>query len=173
MPAFATQRQVPYTPADMFALIADIEKYPEFVPLCEALRIRKKYTDQRGHEILIADMTCGYKAIRESFISRVKLDPANNKILVEYIDGPFRYLENTWSFTPRPNGCTVSFDIKYEFKSPMLGLLVGGLFDRAFRKFTGAFEARAKEIYGCTVQNRSPYGDTTQKSVRFSDLASQ
>ena len=173
MPAFATQRQVPYKPADMFALVADIEKYPEFVPLCEALRIRKKYTDEHGHEILIADMTCGYKNIRESFISRVQLDRANNKILVKYIDGPFRYLENTWSFTPRPNGCTVSFNIKYEFKSPMLGLLVGGLFDRAFRKFAGAFEARAKEIYACTTQSRSPRGNTAQKSVRFNDLASQ
>ncbi len=157
MPEFATQKQVPYAPAEMFALVADIEKYPQFVPLCEALQIRQQYTNEQGREILVADMTCGYQAIRENFTSRVCLDPKNNKIFVEYVDGPFQYLENTWSFIERPNGSLISFNIKYEFKSRMLGLLVGGLFDKAFRKFASAFEERAKEIYGRSsqIQNKA------------------
>jgi len=169
MPAFATQRQVPYLPADMFALVADIERYPEFVPLCEELRIRKRDIDEQEREILVADMTCGYKAIRERFTSRVRLDRNNNQILVEYIDGPFQYLQNSWSFVAHQDGCKVVFDIKYEFKSRMLGLLVGGLFDKAFRKFAGAFEARAKEIYG-TPQNKKY--KSLQRAVNLKDTAS-
>ena len=149
MPAFATQRRVLYTEEEMFTLVADIEKYPDFVPLCKALNIRNRYTDDRGLKILIADMTCGYKAIIEKFTSRVKLDPENKKILVEYVDGPFKHLENTWSFAASENCTLVSFRIEYEFKSQILGLLMGALFDKAFRKFVCAFEDRAKKIYNC------------------------
>ena len=147
MPSFKTSRQVPHSPEQMFALVADVERYPEFLPLCEALHVREQTTDGNGREVLVADMTCGYKAIRETFTSRVTLDRDNKQILVAYIDGPFRYLDNTWSFVKREFGSRVDFDIEYEFKSRMLGLLVGGLFDKAFRKFATAFEARAGEIY--------------------------
>lgn len=148
MPSFATQRQVRFTPQQMFALVGDVERYPEFLPLCEGLRVRERRVDEQGRSVLVADMTCGYKAIRENFTSRVTLDDERSHILVAYIDGPFRYLENNWRFEPHANGCVVKFDISYEFKSRMLGLLVGGLFDTAFRKFAAAFEARAADIYG-------------------------
>ena len=93
-------------------------------------------------------MSVGYKAIRETFTSRVTLDPANLKILVEYVDGPFRYLENRWSFKPLDTGSEIGFFISYEFASRMLGLLMGAMFDKAFRKFAEAFEKRADAIYG-------------------------
>jgi coenzyme Q-binding protein COQ10 len=100
-------------------------------------------------------MTVGYKAIRESFTSRVTLDHPRMRISVEYVDGPFKYLENKWSFKPAPSGCEVEFYINYEFKSFALGLLMGSVFDRAFRKFAEAFEERADEIYGRSVAARA------------------
>ena len=101
-----------------------------------------------GRETLIADMTVGYKAIRETFTSKVTLDRAALKIAVAYLDGPFRTLDNLWSFKPEGEGCLVEFFITYEFKSRMLGMLMGAMFDRAFRKFSEAFERRADAIYG-------------------------
>ncbi|MGI9423272.1 MAG: type II toxin-antitoxin system RatA family toxin [Hyphomicrobiaceae bacterium] len=159
MPSFATQRAVQHSSAQMFDLVADVEKYPEFLPLCEGLTVTSRTTDAGGHPVVVARMTCGYKAIRESFTSRVTLDSANATIHVAYIDGPFRYLENTWRFKDRVGspGCTVDFHIDYEFRSRMLGLVVGSLFDKAFRKFATAFEARAQRIYG-PVLNLSEAG---------------
>lgn len=148
MNSFTTQRQVPFTPQQMFDLVADVERYPEFLPLCEALTIRKRSVDDKGRHVLVADMECGYKSIRERFTSRVTLDADHQHILVEYIDGPFRRLENNWHFVPGGNGCQVKFQIAYEFKSRMLQMLVGGLFDKAFRKFAEAFEQRAARVYG-------------------------
>ncbi|MEM6497048.1 MAG: type II toxin-antitoxin system RatA family toxin [Pseudomonadota bacterium] len=148
MNSFTTKRPVSFTPTQMFDLVADVEKYPEFLPLCEALTIRRRSKDDKGRDVLVADMECGYKAIRERFTSRVTLDTENHHILVEYIDGPFRRLENNWRFVPGPKGCEVQFQIAYEFKSRMLQLLVGGLFDKAFRKFAEAFEQRAVRVYG-------------------------
>lgn len=147
MNSFTTQRQVNFTPQQMFDLVADVEKYPEFLPLCEALRVRSRSTDADGRTVLVADMECGYKAIRERFTSRVTLDPAQHHILVEYVDGPFRRLENNWRFVETSRGCDVRFQIAYEFKSRMLQMLVGGLFDKAFRKFAEAFEQRAARVY--------------------------
>jgi coenzyme Q-binding protein COQ10 len=151
MPMFNSTRRVKHSPEQMFALVADVEKYPEVLPLCEGLVVRKRTPREDGGEVLIADMTVGYKAIRETFTSRVTLDPANLKILVEYVDGPFRYLENRWSFKPDPRGCEVGFFISYEFASRMLGLLMGAMFDKAFRKFAEAFEKRAELIYKVEV----------------------
>ncbi|MFY0615450.1 MAG: type II toxin-antitoxin system RatA family toxin [Hyphomicrobiaceae bacterium] len=153
MPSFQTTQAVPFTAKQMFDLVADIEAYPEFLPLCEALRIRERRTDANGHPQLIADMTCGYKAIRETFTSRVTLQAEKLEILVEYIDGPFSHLHNVWRFEPapasyEPGGSAAHFHIDYAFKSPMLGLLVGTMFDRAFRRFLVAFESRAAEVYG-------------------------
>lgn len=147
MPSFATKRRVPYTPEQMFALIADVERYPEFLPLCEDLKLRSR--DERDERtVLVATMVAGYKAIRESFTTRVTLLPREHKVLVEYLDGPFRYLQNRWLFRPLPNGgCEVDFFIEYELKSMMLGVLVGALFDKAFRRFAEAFEDRARQVY--------------------------
>jgi coenzyme Q-binding protein COQ10 len=148
MPMFNSTRRVKHSPAEMYALVADVEKYPQFLPLCEGLTVRRRTPREGGGEVLLADMTVGYKAIRETFTSRVTLDPANLKILVEYVDGPFRYLENRWSFKPLDTGSEVGFFISYEFASRMLGLLMGAMFDKAFRKFAEAFEKRADMIYG-------------------------
>lgn len=147
MPTFETVRDVAHTPGQMFALVADIEKYPQFLPLCEALAVRSR-KERDGRTILIADMTVGYKAIRETFTSQVLLKPDENVIEVKYIDGPFKYLTNIWRFEQMATGSRVHFFIDYEFKSRILGALMGAMFDRAFRMFTEAFEKRADEIYG-------------------------
>ncbi len=152
MPTFQTTQVVPFTAQQMFELVADIEAYPEFLPLCEALRIRDRRSTADGHPQLVADMTCGYKAIRETFTSQVTLQPQRQEILVEYIDGPFSHLYNQWRFEDAPSsyapgGSAVHFDIDYAFKSPMLGMLVGAMFDRAFRRFLVAFEQRAADVY--------------------------
>jgi coenzyme Q-binding protein COQ10 len=149
MTSFHTTRRVRHAAEEMFDLVADAEAYPKFVPLCRALRIRRRSELEDGKQILIADMEVGYKAIRESFTSRVTLDRANLEILVEYIDGPFNRLENRWGFVPAgDNACTVEFDISYEFKSRTFALVLGGMFDAAFRKFAEAFEMRANRVYG-------------------------
>ncbi len=134
----------------MFALVADIERYPEFVPLCRALKVRRREPGAAGLETLIADMEVGYRAIRETFTSRVALDRPRLKIVVEYVDGPFSRLENVWNFrdAAEGGGSTVEFFIAYEFRSRLLAAVMGAMFDVAFRKFSAAFEARANEIYG-------------------------
>jgi len=133
----------------MFDLVADVEQYPAFLPLCEALRVRRRAASGEGVETLIADMTVGYKAIRETFTSRVTLDRPRLRILVEYVDGPFRHLENRWAFHQLDDvGCEVDFFISYEFKSMALGLVMGAVFERAFHKFAEAFEERARTVYG-------------------------
>jgi coenzyme Q-binding protein COQ10 len=147
MPQFETRRPVPHTPDQMFALIADVERYPEFLPLCEALVVRSR-KERDGNTLLVADMTVGYKAIRETFTTQVLLKPDEHAIDVKYIDGPFRYLDNRWRFEANPDGgCTVHFFIDYEFKSRILGALMGSMFDRAYRMFSEAFEKRADVVY--------------------------
>ena len=133
----------------MFALVADVEKYPQFLPMCEALSIRSS-KERDNKTLLVADMTVGYKLIRETFTSQVLLKPEESMIDVKYVDGPFRYLDNRWTFKPVGDGseCDVEFFIDYEFKSRMLGMLMGSMFDLAFRKFSEAFEKRADAIYG-------------------------
>ena len=147
MPQFETVRRVAHSPEQMFALVADIEKYPQFLPLCESLVLRSR-KEKDGRSALIADMTVGYKAIRETFTSQVLLKPDEREIDVRYIEGPFRYLSNTWRFEPIAGGTEVRFSIEYEFKSRILGALMGAMFDRAFRKFATAFEKRADQVYG-------------------------
>jgi len=132
----------------MFALVADVESYPQFVPLCREMRVRRRAPGPNGTEILIAEMTVAYKVIRETFTSRVTLDPANSRILVGYLDGPFSHMENRWTFRPAgEDTCDVEFFIAYEFRSRALGLLMGTVFDAAFRRFADAFERRADIVY--------------------------
>jgi coenzyme Q-binding protein COQ10 len=133
----------------MFELVADVERYPQFVPLCERLVVQKREPAVDGRSTLVADMTVAYKLIRETFTSRVTLDKPKLEILVEYLDGPFRSLENRWTFRPTgAHACEVEFDIQYEFRSRTLGMLMGKVFDAAFRRFADAFERRADEVYG-------------------------
>ncbi len=148
MPKFEVTRHARHTPEQMFALVADVERYPEFLPLCEALSVRSR-KDRDGRTMLVADMTVGYRAIRETFTSQVHLKPDELAIDVKYLDGPFRYLSNVWTFEASPQGgCDVRFYIDYEFKSRILGALMGTMFDRAFRMFSEAFEKRADAVYG-------------------------
>ncbi len=148
MPQYETVRVVRHPPEKMFALVADIERYPEFLPMCEALTVRSR-RERDGVTLLVADMTVGYKAIRETFTSQVVLKPAENLIDVKYIDGPFKYLTNRWLFLPAADGgCEIHFFIDYEFRNRILGALMGAMFDRAFRLFAEAFEKRADLVYG-------------------------
>jgi len=149
MPSFRTSRIVAHPAKAMFDLVADVEAYPNFLPLCRALTVRERSILPDGRTLFVADMEVGYKAIRERFTSRVTCDPEKLEILVEYIDGPFRHLENRWHFIERgERSCKVEFDISYEFKNRALALLVGGMFETAFRKFAEAFENRADLVYG-------------------------
>jgi coenzyme Q-binding protein COQ10 len=148
MPQFSNKRRVRHTAAEMFDLVADVERYPEFVPLCRALKVRERQSEPDGTEVLVADMTAAYKLIKERFTSRVTLDRPNLQIMVEYLDGPFSRLENRWTFRPAGEGsCDVEFFISYEFKSRMLAFLMGSMFELAFRRFAVAFEQRADLVY--------------------------
>jgi coenzyme Q-binding protein COQ10 len=150
MPSFRTTRHVPFTPRQMFDLVADVERYPQFLPLCEALVVRSRER-QGAMQVLIADMTVGYKAVRETFTSRATLDAEHFTVSAEATPdsrGPFSQLDNSWRFHPAPGGCDVEFFIAYAFRSMALQMLVGALFDRAFRRYTRAFEERALAIYG-------------------------
>ena len=138
-----------HSAADMFNLVADVEHYPEFVPLCRSLSVRKRTSDGEGREVIVADMTVAYKLIRETFTSRVTLDRKKLEILVEYLEGPFQKMNNRWTFSPvGEDACNVEFFIAYEFRSRTLGLLMGAMFDAAFRRFAAAFERRADKVYG-------------------------
>ena len=149
MPQFRTARRVRHSAGDMFDLVADVEKYPQFVPLCQALRVRRRSEGAEGIETIVAEMTVAYKVMRETFTSRVVLDRPNLQILVEYLDGPFSRMENRWDFHPAgERACQVEFFISYEFKSRVLAMLMGAMFDAAFRRFAEAFERRADKVYG-------------------------
>ena len=152
MPQFSSERRVAHNAGDMFDLVADVEKYPQFVPLCQSLRVRSRTPNRQTPEILVADMTIAYKLIRETFTSRVTLDRPALTILVEYLDGPFSRMENRWKFRQlNANTCEVEFFIDYEFRSRILAMLMGAMFDAAFRKFAAAFEKRADQVYGKKV----------------------
>jgi coenzyme Q-binding protein COQ10 len=149
MPQFSTKRGVRHSASDMFDLVADVERYPEFVPLCRALKVKSRTAKEEGVEVLVADMTVAYKVVCETFTSRVTLDKPKLQILVEYLSGPFSHLQNRWVFRAvDENACDVEFFIDYEFRSRVLAALMGAMFDAAFRRFAGAFEKRADEIYG-------------------------
>jgi coenzyme Q-binding protein COQ10 len=148
MPQFKTTRRVDHSAEEMFNLVADVERYPEFVPFCERLNVRGRRSEG-GREVLVADMTIGYKLVRETFTSKVTLDREALEIRADYLDGPFRFMENSWHFRPCDGGGSeISFEIAYEFKSRALALLMGAVFDRVFRAFAHAFETRADKIYG-------------------------
>jgi len=149
MPQFSSKRRVRHAASDMFDLVVDVEKYPLFVPLCSALRVKSRTEKGEGVSVLVADMTVAYKFISETFTSRVTHARPNLKILVEYLNGPFSRLQNRWTFKPlSETSCEVEFFIDYEFRSRTLALLMGAMFDTAFRKFAVAFEQRADKVYG-------------------------
>ena len=149
MPSFSNKRRVLHSASEMFDLVADVERYPEFVPLCHSLKIRQRTPKGDGIEVVVADMTVSFKLVKETFTSEVMLDRPNLKITVRYLRGPFSSLENRWTFEPKgDNACDVGFFIAYEFKSRVLALLMGSVFDAAFARFSAAFEKRADKVYG-------------------------
>ncbi len=148
MHIYETKHPIAHAADKMFALVADVESYPKFLPLCEELKLRRREW-RDGKEVLSTTMVIGYKLIRESFTTEVMLDPETRSIVVHYLDGPFSFLENRWRFEPlTPGSCEVDFYIAYSFRSRLLERLMGGLFDKVVRRYTAAFEARADAIYG-------------------------
>jgi coenzyme Q-binding protein COQ10 len=153
MKSFRTRRHTSHSAADMFALVRNVDAYPQFVPLCEGMKVRKRVEIAPGVEELVAEMQVSFKAICERYTSRVTCNSNTMEIRVEYIDGPFRKLDNRWSFreeAPGPDGAPrsiVDFFIAYEFKSMALGLVMGAMFDKAFQKYADAFVKRANEVY--------------------------
>ena len=146
MPKHAEIKILPYSPAQMFALVADVSRYPEFLPWAAAARIRSR-TPIDGGEVMEADLVISFKVFREKFGSRVTL-LGQDRILTEYIDGPFRHLKSVWTFTPAPGGCQVSFQVDFEFKNPILAGIIGLVFNEAMQRIVRAFEARAQQLYG-------------------------
>ncbi len=143
MPTHAERRFVPYTADDMYRLVAEVERYPEFLPWCLAARIRKRAVTE-----LHADLMIGFKMVRESFTSHVRLDPEKRHIDVTYAEGPFRYLNNHWRFEPANGGCIIDFYVDFEFRSRMLQKLISALFNEAVKRMVAAFETRAGQLYG-------------------------
>jgi coenzyme Q-binding protein COQ10 len=143
MPTHAERRRLPYAAEQLFDLVADIERYPEFLPWCKAARIKRREGD-----VVYADLVIGWRMIRERFTSRVVLDRPR-RIDVSYHDGPFKYLDNHWLFEPEPGGgTTIDFYVDFEFRSRMLQKVIGVLFNEAVRRMVQAFETRADALYG-------------------------
>ena len=143
MPGIQQTRRLPYSAEQMFDLVADVGRYPEFLPWVAATRVRSNDGD-----VMVADMLVGFKAIREKFTSKVALDRPDN-LRVQYIDGPLRDLDNRWTFRDLPEGgCEIDFCVDFAFKNKIFEALAGQYFDRAFRKMVAAFETRAEELYG-------------------------
>jgi coenzyme Q-binding protein COQ10 len=151
MPQFSTKRHVRHSAADMFDLVADVDHYPEFVPLCRSMRVLRRSNEGEGRDVIVADMTVAYKLVRETFTSKVTLDRPALEIMIAYLEGPFQKMNNRWNFRALTDKtCEVEFFIAYEFRSRTFGLLMGAMFDAAFRRFSAAFERRADEVYGVT-----------------------
>lgn len=149
MTARRTETFVPYTADQMYALVADIEHYPDFLPWCAALRVVNRSTDPAGREVVTADMVVTYKVFRERFRSRATLDKAARRVDTQYVDGPFRHLKNFWAFEDQPDGgARVDFEIDFEFRNIILQKTAQAVFDRAFLRMSEAFVKRADAVYG-------------------------
>ncbi|RJL06105.1 type II toxin-antitoxin system RatA family toxin [Paracoccus aestuarii] len=155
MPHHQDSRNLPYSARQMYDLVADIDKYPQFLPWNSAARIRSRQTRPDGAEEIAADLVISFKVFREKFGSRVVLWPedANGRLKIdtEYLDGPFKYMRSGWSFKDRPEGgCHVDFYVDFEFKNAILQRLIGVVFNEAMRRIVRAFEDRARKLYGET-----------------------
>ncbi|GMG83545.1 type II toxin-antitoxin system RatA family toxin [Paralimibaculum aggregatum] len=149
MPTHGERRQMPHSADQMFDLIADIGKYPDFLPWCSGARIRSRKTRADGAEVIEADLVISFKVYRERFTSRVVLKRSERVIDVAYLDGPFRYLDNHWTFEPEgPDACTVDFFVDFEFRSRTLQAVIGAVFNTAMQRIVSAFERRAEALYG-------------------------
>ncbi len=142
MPKHSETRHLPYTPEQMFDLVADVGRYAEFLPWVSAMRVRSNSETET-----LADMIVGFKGLRETFTSRVQ-KVRLSELNVDYVDGPLKYLRNEWHFRPEPQGCAVDFTVDFAFKNRMFEMIAGQVFGAALRKMIGAFETRAAELYG-------------------------
>jgi coenzyme Q-binding protein COQ10 len=153
MPQFSTKRRVRHAAGRMFDLVADVDKYPQFVPFCRSMKVKKRGEDARGRPTIVCEMTVAYKLIHETFTTLVTLDRDEQQIIVDYLRGPFRRLENRWRFRAvTEDASEVEFYLLYEFQSRTLGMLMGAMFEAVFRRFADAFERRADQIYGRPAQ---------------------
>ena len=152
MPHHAETRNLPYTAQQMYDLVADVERYPEFLPWNSAARIRSRQPlpgDADGAEVIEADLVISFKVFRERFGSRVTLYPAQKWIETDYLDGPFRHMHSGWTFADRAEGgCSVAFFVDFEFRNPILGRVIGVVFTEAMHRVVRAFEDRAAKLYG-------------------------
>lgn len=151
MSRHAEDRILPYTPEQIYDLVADVARYPEFLPWTTAARIRsRRPVPERGAgaEVMEADLVISFKVFSEKFGSRVTLLPARRRIETAYLDGPFKYLQSFWEVAEDPGGCRVRFDVDFEFRNAILQKIIGLVFDEAMRRVVGAFEARARQLYG-------------------------
>ena len=143
MPTHKEKRVLPYTPEQLYGLVIDIERYPEFLPWCMGARVKT-----RREDLIVADLVIGFRMFRERFTSRVRPDDAGRRIDVTYAEGPFKYLENHWVFEEHPEGCLIDFYVDFEFRSKLLQKLIESLFHEAVRRMVAAFETRARDLYG-------------------------
>ncbi len=142
---------MPYSAEQLFALVADVERYPEFLPWCVDCRINKR---RSSDNVIYADLTVGYKMFREKFTSKVTMKEPS-LVHVEYISGPMKYLSNHWKFIAEEDGsCTIDFYVDFEFKNKMLQNVIGMFFTQAMQKMVKAFEARARELYSTSIFNQ-------------------
>lgn len=147
MPKHRENRILPYSQEQLFALVADVEHYDEFLPWC----LKSRFKNKESENLVVAELIVGFKMFRERFISRVHLE-SPRRIFVDYLEGPMRYLSNEWVFTPLdedPSKCNVEFFVDFEFKNPILQRMVGLFFAEAFRRMVSAFQQRAEVLYGC------------------------
>lgn len=159
MPTFANRVEVPYRPDQLFDLVADVDRYPEFLPWCAHAHVRT-----RQEQELLADLTIRFGPFRESFTSRVALDRPG-RIRARYENGPFRFLNNQWVFTPRADGAQVDFWVDFEFRSRMLQAAIGPVFSEAVKRMVSAFLKRARDVYGTPLSSqvvRSAAGPAAQ-----------
>ncbi len=147
MPKHSENRFVPYTAQQMYDLVGDVAKYPEFLPWTAAARIRS-VTPVGDSQVMLADLVISFKVFRERFGSQVTLWPDQKKIDTEYLDGPFKFLHSTWLFEDCEGGCDMKFHVDFEFKNAILQKVIGVVFDQAMRRVVRAFDERAAELYG-------------------------
>lgn len=147
MPTHSETRFLPHSPQQMYDLVADVERYPEFLPWCAAARIRTRRADGES-EVMEAELVISFRVFRESFGSRVTLWPKDMRIDTEYLDGPFRHMKSNWAFAEAPGGCNVSFFVDFEFKNAILRRIIGVVFNEAMQRIVRAFQRRAQELYG-------------------------
>lgn len=148
MPQHREDRVLPYTADQIYDLVADVARYPEFLPWTAAARIRRRVPLGDGRERIDADLVISFKVFREKFGSKVELDPAARRIETEYLEGPFRHMKSWWHITPDPGGCRVEFFVDFEFRNAILQGIIGLVFNEAMQRVVRAFEKRAEALYG-------------------------